>query len=108
MAASVLTSMSSWGETDVVLHSVSPALVSSVSTIRAIESVNVHDVCLVGSTVSKTWHSSITPDWISRLFMVGLNTAHEILWITTQQGIRTLVHPITWRYQVNHLNLHRN
>jgi hypothetical protein len=107
-AVTALTTGSCWGETDLVLSSVSPALVPQVSTLRAIGSVNVHDVPTVSSAMINTRHSAVTPERASRLFGIGLNKAKDLLRVTTQRGIRTAVHPITRRYRVDHLDLHRN
>ena len=58
--------------------------------------------------VSLTRHSKITPELISKLFCVGIPKAKEMLEETTQKGIRQAIHPLTRRYRVDHLNLHRN
>ena len=58
--------------------------------------------------VDTTQHSQVTPETISRKWKVGLETARATLRMTTQQGIRTAVSPITRRYRVDNLALHRN
>ena len=58
--------------------------------------------------VDTTRHSQVTPETISRKWKVGLETARATLRVTTQQGIRTAVSPITRRYRVDNLALHRN
>ena len=52
-------------------------------------------------------HSSPTPETVGRLWNVGPETAQWTLRATTQQGIRSAVHPIFRRYQVDHIHFHR-
>ena len=51
---------------------------------------------------------AITPENLSKVWRIGLDTAKKTLRVTTQRGVRTAVHPITRRYRVDHLALHRN
>ena len=53
-------------------------------------------------------HSAVTPELLSRKWKIGLDTARATLRVTTQRGIRTAVAPITRRYRVDNLALHRN
>lgn len=53
-------------------------------------------------------HSSITVEHIARTMRIGIDKAKQMLKATTQKGVRTAVHPITRRYRVDHLDLHRN
>ncbi len=45
---------------------------------------------------------------MSRVFGIGLNAAKTTLAVTTQRGVRHAIHPLNRRYQVYHLDLHRN
>ena len=53
-------------------------------------------------------HSSISPENLSKKWMIGLESARRTLRVTTQQGIRTAINPITRRYRVDNLALHRH
>ena len=53
-------------------------------------------------------HSTVSPENLSKKWKIGLETARKTLRVTTQQGIRTAVTPITRRYRVDNLALHRN
>ena len=52
-------------------------------------------------------HTPISPEAISRIWNIGLETAQRTLRGTTQDGVRTALHPITRRYRVDHIHLHR-
>ena len=56
---------------------------------------------------SKTRHSKVSPEDLSRKWAIGLDTARKTLKATTQYGVRKGVHPLTRRYRVDHLDLHR-
>ena len=87
-------------ETDVIIGSVTPHLVESRFCSDVMESVKI-------SSFQVNWHSSPTPETVSRLWNVGLETAQWTLRATTQQGIRSAVHPIFRHYWVDHLHFHR-
>ena len=53
-------------------------------------------------------HSGVSAETLSRKWKIGLDTARNTIQVTTQQGIRTAVAPITRRYRVDNLALHRN
>jgi hypothetical protein len=114
-------------EIDVVLSSVSSALVPqemeqrmvSAVKITAKESVSINKVASsrphqerivngrrIMQTASTSRHSTITPERVSRVFGIGLNKAHKTLDVTTQQGIRHAVMPLNRRYRVDRLDLH--
>ena len=59
------------------------------------------------SVITNDRHSKVTPEELARKWNVGLQTAKDMLQVTTQCGIRTAVHPMTRRVRVDHLNLHR-
>ena len=50
-------------------------------------------------------HSSVTPENVARMWNIGLETAKRTLQVTTQQGIRTAIHPVHRRYRDYHLHL---
>jgi len=56
---------------------------------------------------SKSRHSAITPEHVSRSWNVGIETAKNTLKVTTQRGIRHAVHPLHRRYRVDNIHLHR-
>ena len=53
-------------------------------------------------------HSAITPENLNKIWRRGLDTAKKTLRVTTQRCVRAAIHPITCRYQVDQLALHRN
>ena len=87
-------------ETDMIIGSVTPHLVESRFCSDVMESVKI-------SSFQVNRHSSPTPETVSRLWNVGLETAQRMLRATTQQGIRSAVHPIFRCYRVDHLHFHR-
>ena len=62
---------------------------------------------LASEMASKTRHSAITPEEVSRKFNIGIEKAKETLQVTTQRGIRHAVHPLHRRYRVDHMQLNR-
>ena len=48
------------------------------------------------------------PEELARKWNVGIQTAKDTLKVTTQRGIWTAIHLMTWRVRVDHLHLHRN
>ena len=87
-------------ETDVIIGSMTPHLVESRFCSDVMESVKI-------SSFQVNRHSSPTPETVSRLWNVGLETAERTLRATTQQGICSAVHPIFRHYRVDHLHFHR-
>lgn len=76
---------------------------------RLISSVHVStDVRTAQELLSSTRHSKYTVEHISKLFNVGITKAKEILFTTTQAGVRQAVQPLNRRYRIDHLNLHHN
>lgn len=61
----------------------------------------------VHATLTRHRHTPISPEAISRIWNIGLDTAQRTLRGTTQDGVRTAIHPITRRYRIDHLHLHR-
>ena len=78
-------------ETDVIIGSVTPQLVESTFCSDVMESVKI-------SSFQVNRHSSPTPETVSRLWNVGLETAQRMLRATTQQGIHSAVYPIIRHY----------
>ena len=87
-------------ETDVIIGNVTPHLVESRFCSDMMESAKI-------SSFQVNRHSSPTPETVSRLWNVGLETAQQTLRATTQQGIRSAVHPIFRRYRVDYLHFYR-
>jgi hypothetical protein len=61
----------------------------------------------IGAASTSERHSSVTFENLSRKWNIGLETANCTLQVTTQQGVRTAVHPLHRKYWVDHLHLNR-
>ena len=72
-----------------LLSGISTALTDKTLLPRLVS--NVH----VAKTVSANRHSDISPETLSKKWRIGLSTAQDTLQITTQQGIRQAIRPIT-------------
>jgi hypothetical protein len=59
------------------------------------------------SIITNNRHTKVTPEEISRMWSTGLDTAKDMMQVTTQLGIRTAVHPMNRRLRVDHLHLNR-
>ena len=57
--------------------------------------------------VTNDRHSKIGPEELSRKWNIVLQTVKDALAATTQHGVRTAVHLMSRRLQVDHLHLHR-
>ena len=57
------------------------------------------------SVGSKTRHSTVSPEELSRKWRVGVNAARQTLKATMQRGIRTAMHPSTRCYRTDHFSL---
>ena len=101
-------------ETDTVFASFEPLLNEQLANLRIINSVNVlpRDDWRRGrqasAVLSDARHTTVTAENLSKAWNIGLDTAAKTLQVTTQQGVRTALHPIQRRYRVDHLQLHRN
>ncbi len=73
---------------------------------RMISSVHVSTTRHMEKLQSKTRHSKYEPEHVAAVFGVGIATAKDILAVTTQEGIRHAVTPLTRRYRVDHIHLH--
>ena len=67
-----------------------------------VASVNIADV---GSTIITQRHSSITPECISNIFGCGIEMAKQTIWVMTQHGVRSAIHPLTCYYHTDLLSL---
>ena len=67
-----------------------------------ISSVNVPNM---GSAMVGRRHASAAPEHISDVFGVSLDTAKQMLQVTTQHGIRSAVHPLRRQYWTDLLSL---
>jgi hypothetical protein len=132
-AVSVFSTVRSWdntqvrdtfSETDWVLGGISPvldarllaALYSSAVQVRT--STALHGAATgteadtgvsgrLAAAITGDRHTKVNPENIARLWNVGIETAKRTLQVTTQQGIRTALHPLHRRYRVDHLHLNR-
>ena len=75
-------------------------LLSGISTALTDETLlpRIVDCVYIANTTSRNRHCNISPESLSQKLQIGLNTACDTLKVTTQQGIRQAVHPITRRY----------
>ena len=62
---------------------------------------------LIHAVKYETRHSEVNAQEIAKKFQISLETAERTLQMTTQQGIRQAIHPLTKRYRVDHLYLNR-
>jgi hypothetical protein len=75
---------------------------------RIINSVHVESTRHMERLQSKTRHSIFEPEHVATIFNIGIGTAKDILAVTTQEGVRHAVTPLTRRYRVDHIHLHHN
>jgi len=70
---------------------------------KMVGSVMISDVVAKSSTTQsskvatvevKSRHSAVTPERVSQIFGCGLETAKEMIRVTTQAGVRHAVHPL--------------
>ena len=62
----------------------------------------------VSGVITSERHLRVTPAEVARKWNIGLQTAKDTLRVTTQKGIRTVIHPMTRRVRMDHLHLHRH
>jgi Reverse transcriptase (RNA-dependent DNA polymerase) len=113
-----------FSETDCVLGHISPALDTRLLSALYSSTVNIRtSTALHGATtgtgtgtdasgrlmaaITGDRHTKVNPENLARLWNIGLETAKRTLQVTTQQGIRTALHPLHRRYRVDHLHLNR-
>ena len=114
-------------EIDRIMGDIGDSFVERTMTERLIASVNIrhpnkppvqlkcalpplpqdHYNRLASEMASKTRHSVLTPEEVSRKFNIGIEKAKDTLKVTTQKGIRHAVHPLHLRYRVDHMQLNR-
>ena len=61
----------------------------------------------IGAAFTSERYSPVTFENLCCKWNIGLETAKRTLQVTTQQGIRTAVHPLHRQYWVDHLHLNR-
>ena len=102
-----------WSELATHLSAISPSLDSRCVSSLYARQILVHNAptgagsAAIGATFTSERHSAVTFENLSRKWNIGLETAKRTLQVTTQQGVRTAVHPLPRRYRVNHLHLNR-
>ncbi len=79
------------------------ALITTIQ-VSTVQRVDKRKVTMIGS---RTQHSEVTPEEVSRKFHCSLETAKKTLDRTTQVGVRHALHPLHRRYRVDHLDLNR-
>ena len=82
-------------------------LLSGISTALTDETLfpQIVDCVHIATTTSRKRHCDVSPKSLSQKLWIGLNTACDTLQVTTQQGIRQAVHPITKRYRTDTMSL---
>ena len=75
---------------------------------QMINSVHISSTRHMDKLQSKTQHSKFEPEHVASIFNVCLGTAKDILAVTTQEGVRHAVTPLTRRYRVDHIHLNHN
>ena len=100
-----------WTESATLLSAISPSLDCRYVSSLYSGQILVYGAPMGTATISAAFtserHSSVNFENLSRKWNIGLETAQHKLQVTTQQGIRTVVHPLHRRYRVNHLHLNR-
>jgi hypothetical protein len=106
-----------WGQVEQELSKLSSTLHEKTFCKRLIGSVNVatayrDDVDKAmekrrASVLTSDRHSKVGPEELSRKWNIGLETAKATLGLTTQHGVRTVVHPMSRWLRVDPLHLHR-
>jgi hypothetical protein len=113
-----------FAETDRVLGTISPALDTRILSALYSTAVQVHTSTAYPGTATGTYtgvgtpgrltaamtgtrHTKVNPENLARLWNIGIETAKRTLQVTTQQGIRTALHPLHRCYHVDHLHLNR-
>jgi hypothetical protein len=109
-------SVEHWGQVEMELSKISPTLEPRTFCNRLIEAVNVASLYRddIDDAIERRKVSSITTDRHSKIgrkemvykWNVGLETAKNTIQVTTQNGVRTSVHPMLRRVRVDHLHLH--
>ena len=100
-----------WSESATQLSAISPSLDSRCVSALYVSQILVRDAPTgtrgagIGATLTSERHSSVTFENLSPKWNIGLETAKRTLQVTTQQGVRTAVHPLHRRYRVDHLHL---
>ena len=87
------------------LETVLPRILSSVRVATYLPENGQEEPCNVSSIGSKTRHSTVLPQELSRKWRVGINTARQTFKATTQRGIRATVHPPTRPCQTDSFSL---
>jgi hypothetical protein len=89
---------------DLALYDESHMVSKVVAAVRIATASRESNLAFVGA---KDCHSQVNAETGARRFRCGLETAKKTLKATTQRGVRQSMHPLTCRYRVDHLNLHR-
>jgi hypothetical protein len=79
-------------ETDLVLGQISSCYLEEETNSR-----------IIASAITTDRHSKVSAENMSKKWKIGIETAKRTMQVTTQQGVRTALHPITRMYRVDHL-----
>ena len=105
-----------WSDSAAYLFAISPPLACRNVSSLYVGQILVHDAPTgttraggagIGAALTSKRHSSVTFENLSRKWNIGLETAKRTLQVTTQQGVRTAVHPLHRQYRVHHLHTNR-
>jgi hypothetical protein len=78
-----------------------PALIASVKVTSAQMDAQLHVANISNMQVTQKKHM-IKAEELARTFGIGIDAAHRTLKVTTQRGIRTVLHPnISRRFRTN-------
>ena len=65
-----------------------------------------HKKVTFSKVVANSRHSVVTPEQLSWILDIGLYKANQMIIVTNQCVICTVVHPIRRRYRTDHLDIH--
>jgi hypothetical protein len=106
-----------WGQIENELSKISSTLEPRTFCKRLIQAVNIASTHRddvneelerrKASSITTDRHSKVGPEELAKKWNIGLETAKNTIQVTTQNGIRTAIHPMSRRVRVDHLHLHR-
>jgi hypothetical protein len=106
-----------WGQIECKLGKLSSTLNEKTFCKRLIGSMNIVIVYCANidevikkhkesSILTMDRHSKVGPEALSGKWNIGLQMAKDMLGVTMQNGVWTVVHPMSRRLRVDHLHLH--
>jgi hypothetical protein len=93
-----------YGKTEAQLKQISSIYNGKSLCEHLVSSVNIAttycddiDARNMDGVISNDRHSKATLEELARKWNIGLQTAKDTIHVTMQRGIRTAIHPMTWR-----------